>query len=104
MSRGQFVGQEEVGTAPPPTEAPQTEPEPEKQARKCSLGKPNCGLLHDNMSLMWGEMKDAVDELQAKMDADTKHHEDEMAALNMQKGVLTDSKTAAQTTLAEATA
>jgi hypothetical protein len=44
-----------------------------RQANKCSRGKVNCGLLHDNMSLMWGEMKDAVDELQDKMDNDEKN-------------------------------
>ena len=42
-------------------------PPASKQAKKCSRGKVNCGLLHDNMSLMWGEMKDAVDELQDEM-------------------------------------
>lgn len=35
---------------------------------KCTLGKANCGLLHDNMSLMWGARKDLVDELQEAMD------------------------------------
>ena len=29
---------------------------------------PDCGLLHDNMSLPWGKFKDLVDELQAEMD------------------------------------
>ena len=30
---------------------------------RCVLGKPDCGLLTDNMALMWGDCKDAVDEL-----------------------------------------
>merc|ERR1719399_1041873 len=34
-----------------------------KQSRKCSRAKVNMCLINDNMSLMWGEMKDAVDEL-----------------------------------------
>jgi uncharacterized protein YegL len=52
---------------PPPTTAapvpPKTEPAPEEAANKCVLGKPDCGLLTDNMALMWGDCKDAVDEL-----------------------------------------
>merc|ERR1719321_539347 len=36
---------------------------------KCVLGKPDCGLLTDNMALMWGEVKDAVDELTSVMAA-----------------------------------
>merc|ERR1719456_1835479 len=35
---------------------------------KCPTEPPDCGLLHDNMSLMWGKFKDLVDELQAEMD------------------------------------
>merc|ERR1719327_1735715 len=35
---------------------------------KCPTTPPDCGLLHDNMSLMWGKFKDLVDELQAEMD------------------------------------
>merc|ERR1719359_203485 len=29
----------------------------------CSPEPPDCGLLHDKLSLMWGEFKDKVDEL-----------------------------------------
>merc|ERR1719321_1870987 len=35
---------------------------------KCPNRPPDCGLLHDKMSLMWGKFKDLVDELQAQMD------------------------------------
>merc|ERR1712225_95198 len=35
---------------------------------KCPTEPPDCGLLHDNMSLKWGEFKDDVDKLQAIMD------------------------------------
>merc|ERR1719321_2203313 len=35
---------------------------------KCSKGPPDCGLLNDKMSLMWGKYKDLVDELQQEMD------------------------------------
>jgi hypothetical protein len=46
---------------------PKTEPAPEEAANKCVLGKADCGLLTDNMALMWGEVKDAVDELTTVM-------------------------------------
>jgi len=57
-----------------PTEAPvitppKSEPTNEEAKNKCVLGKPDCGLLTDNMALMWGECKDAVDELTAVMAA-----------------------------------
>lgn len=54
----------------------------DKQARKCTLGKPNCGLLHDNMSLMWGDFKDAVDQKKAEMDRKKQDHEDLLKDLN----------------------
>merc|ERR1719359_2552734 len=50
----------------PPME-PKKEPTLEEATNKCVLGKPDCGLLTDNMALMWGEVKDAVDELTAIM-------------------------------------
>merc|ERR1719264_627933 len=37
------------------------------QWKKCSTGKPNCGLLHDTISLQWGGYRDLVDELKAEM-------------------------------------
>ena len=43
------------------------EPAEEGQMNMCGLGKPNCGLLNDNISLMWGEVKDSVDKLDALM-------------------------------------
>merc|ERR1719440_2498712 len=56
---------------PPKKEAPPVEPksEPtlEEATNKCVLGKPDCGLLTDNMALMWGDVKDSVDELTAVM-------------------------------------
>lgn len=73
-----------------------------KQANKCVTGKPNCGLLHDNMSLMWGEMKDAVDRLNAQMrknaDAFRKKNENWNAQIQMH----TTSKTTHGQSLAEA--
>lgn len=46
---------------------PKTEPSADEAANKCVLGKPDCGLLTDNMALMWGDVKDSVDELTAVM-------------------------------------
>jgi len=55
---------EEKGPAPVP---PKTEPTADEAAGKCVLGRPDCGLLTDNMALMWGDVKDSVDELTAVM-------------------------------------
>merc|ERR1719440_2351816 len=56
---------------PPKKEAPPVEPksEPtlEEATNKCVLGKPDCGLLTDNMAMMWGDVKDSVDELTSIM-------------------------------------
>ena len=35
---------------------------------ECSTESPDCGLLQDNMSLMWGKFKDLVYELKREMD------------------------------------
>jgi len=51
-----------------PTIASNQDPIPTAQWKKCTDGKPDCGLLHDTMSLQWGKFKDLVDELQADMD------------------------------------
>jgi hypothetical protein len=56
-------------TEPPVVTPPKAEPTLEEAKNKCVLGKPDCGLLTDNMALMWGEVKDAVDELTAVMAA-----------------------------------
>jgi len=54
-------------TEPPVVTPPKAAPTLEEATNKCVLGKPDCGLLTDNMALMWGEVKDAVDELTAVM-------------------------------------
>jgi len=48
---------------PPPPPPPKIPTGDELKPPKCVSGKANCGVLHDNMSVMWGEMKDAVDSL-----------------------------------------
>merc|ERR1719401_2506172 len=75
----------------------QEEPAPESQWKKCSDGKPNCGLLHDTMSLQWGKFKDLVDELQAEMDKKEDEWEALKSNLNEQLTVITDQKGEAQT-------
>merc|ERR1719316_814103 len=92
-----------IPTPAPKITPPAKKPKSSKQANKCSLGKPNCGLLHDNMSLMWGKFKDAVDSLQAKMDKDAQAFKDLMADFNKQMAVLATAKGTFVTQLAEAT-
>lgn len=87
----------------PPVEGPPAVPGASKtQSRKCVLGKPNCGLLHDNMSLMWGKFKDLVDTLQAKMDRDAQNFADLKADINEQISTLTTAKATYQTQMNEA--
>merc|ERR1719446_1276740 len=61
-------------------------------ALKCSDDPPDCGLLHDNMSLMWGKFKDLVDELQAEMDKNKWEFDEMMFNFNQQLDVLRNSK------------
>merc|ERR1719316_453224 len=92
-----------IPTEVPPVVTPPSKKPSSKMSRKCSLGKPNCGLLHDNMSIMWGKFKDAVDILQAKMDKDAEAFKSLMADFNKQIAVLMTAKGTFLTQLAEAT-
>lgn len=69
--------------------------------KKCSDGAPNCGLLHDTMSSQWGQFKDLVDGLQAKMDKDFDAFEQEKGNLNEQLTVLSGGKKQNMESLAE---
>merc|ERR1719420_2522789 len=53
-------------------------------SESCNGEPPDCGLLHDKMSLMWGEYKDKVDELQQVMDKDAFEFEELKMNLNAQ--------------------
>lgn len=75
-----------------------------KQSKKCSLGRPDCGLLHDNMSLMWGGMKDAVDALDAKMRKAEKAWKKKLENWNDQISLATGNKETSQGHLAAAMA
>merc|ERR1719390_96247 len=70
---------------------------------KCPTEPPDCGLLHDNMSLMWGKFKDLVDELQAEMDKNEWEFEGLKFNYNQQLEVLRSSKAKFNQDLAEAT-
>merc|ERR1719401_1210552 len=92
--------------APPLTLEPvsvQEEPSPQGQWKKCTDGKPNCGLLHDTMSLQWGKFKDLVDELQAEMDRKEDEWETLKANLNEQLTVIGNQKGKCQTAFDAAT-
>jgi len=71
---------------------------------KCPTTPPDCGLLHDNMSLMWGKFKDLVDELQAEMDKNAYEFAMLKMDLNQQLEVLRNSKAKLIMQLNEATA
>merc|ERR1719443_1342807 len=71
---------------------------------KCPMTPPDCGLLHDNMSLMWGKFKDLVDELQAEMDKNLFEFNMLKMNLNQQLEVLRNSKARLIMQLNEATA
>jgi len=58
----------------------------------CKGGPVDCGLLHDNMSLMWGKFKDLVDELQATMDKNEFQFKELKANLNAQMDVMRSAK------------
>jgi len=56
---------------PAVTFPPLTEPRsPEKQATRCRDAVPDCGLLYDTFALLWGGMKDLVDETTQKIAGD----------------------------------
>jgi len=50
----------------------------------CSPDPPDCGLLHDKLSLMWGDYKDKVDELTMEMNKNAYLFEELKITLNDQ--------------------
>jgi len=58
----------------------------------CSPDPPDCGLLHDKLSLMWGDYKDKVDELTMEMNKNAFMFEELKMELNDQIQILTNSK------------
>ena len=58
----------------------------------CSPDPPDCGLLHDKLSLMWGDYKDKVDELTMEMNKNAYLFEELHITLNDQIKILSNSK------------
>jgi len=58
----------------------------------CSPDPPDCGLLHDKLSLMWGDYKDKVDELTMEMNKNAFMFEELKMELNDQIQILANSK------------
>jgi len=65
---------------------------PEVMGMSCSPAPPDCGLLHDKLSLMWGDYKDKVDELTMQMSQNEFEYEELKMNLNEQIRLLTTSK------------
>jgi len=57
-----------AGVPTPPAQKVRVQKEVVGGRFSCKSGPVDCGLLHDNMSLMWGKFKDLVDELQTEME------------------------------------
>merc|ERR1719313_776490 len=70
--------------------------------KACPPTPPDCGLLHDKLSLMWGDYKDKVDELQMEMNKNQFEWEELKYNLNAQIKVLSASKARFSMQLSEA--
>jgi len=70
--------------------------------KSCPPTPPDCGLLHDKLSLMWGDYKDKVDELQMEMNKNEFEFEELKENLNDQIRVLSGSKARFSMQLSEA--
>ena len=68
----------------------------------CSPDTPDCGLLHDKLSLMWGDYKDKVDELTMEMNMNAYMFEELKITLNDQIKLLVNSKARFAMMLSEA--
>merc|ERR1719356_419415 len=77
------------------------EPHPDGQWKKCVDGTPNCGLLHDLMSIEWGKFRDSFDELATEMQKNQDDQDKFIALLNIQLDAITDSRTKYMELLAE---
>ena len=68
----------------------------------CSPDPPDCGLLHDKLSLMWGDYKDKVDELTMEMSKNVFLFEELKLTLNDQIKIMSNSKARFSMLLSEA--
>jgi len=69
------------------------DPHPSGQWKKCVDGEPNCGLLHDLMSLEWGKFRDGFDELTAEMNQNKQEFDTTKRNINEELTVISDEKT-----------
>jgi hypothetical protein len=75
--------------------------DPSDCMKSCPPTPPDCGLLHDKLSLLWGEYKDKVDELQMEMNKNEFEWEELKYNLNAQIKGLSSSKARFSMQLAE---
>ena len=68
-------------------------PHPSGQWKKCVDGTPNCGLLHDLMSLEWGKFRDSFDELTAEMKQNQDEYDNAKRNINEEITVINEQKT-----------
>merc|ERR1719329_316149 len=76
--------------------------DPSDCMKSCPPTPPDCGLLHDKLSLLWGEYKDKVDELQMEMNKNEFEWEELKMNLNAQIKMLGSSKARFSMQLSEA--
>merc|ERR1711920_405570 len=77
------------------------DPHPKGQWKKCVDSTPNCGLLHDIMSLEWGKFRDSFDELTAEMNQNQERYDNNKRNINEEISVISDQKTKHMEVLAE---
>jgi len=76
--------------------------DPLNPSMTCGPDPPDCALLHDKLSLMWGEFRDSVDELTMEMMKNQYEFEEIKENLNSQISMLTTSKSRFSQLLSEA--
>jgi len=76
--------------------------DPLKISMTCGPDPPDCALLHDKLSLMWGEFRDSVDELTMEMMKNQYEFEEIKFNLNGQISMITTSKSRFSQLLSEA--
>jgi len=92
-----------VKPADVPSKKPSSKPaSARKQSKKCRVARVDCGLLHDNMSILWGDYKDQVEETESIIAKDDGKYSREKAAFQERKGMLVTALSTANTGLAEA--
>jgi len=92
----------QVGGAEEVKGAEGKELDPLNPSMTCGPDPPDCALLHDKLSLMWGEFRDSVDELTMEMMKNQFEFEEIKSNLNSQITMLTTSKSRFSQLLSEA--